>query len=545
MISASNVSLQFGKRVLFENVTISFQPGHCYGIIGANGSGKSTFLKILSGEIDTTTGQVIVTPGQRISVLKQDQFAFDDYEVLTTVIMGHKELFQVMSEKDALYAKPDFSDADGLRASELEARFGEMNGWDAEVEAAKLLSDLGIKEDLHCMKMNQLEGGQKVRVLLAQALFGDPHILLLDEPTNQLDVETIMWLEEFLIEFKNTAIVVSHDRHFLDKVCTHVADVDYGKIQIFAGNYSFWVEASQLASRQRSESNKKIEEKRKELEDFIARFSANASKARQATSRKKILANLNVETIKPSSRKYPYVGFKFEREAGNDILDVSDLAKTVDGLLMFKDFRLHAGKGEKIAFIGRFDKAKTSIFQILMGEIPQDQGTFKWGFSTSRAYFPKDNKSYFDVDLNLIDWLRQYSENKDENFIRGFLGRMLFSGEESLKSARVLSGGEKVRCMLSRMMLVGANVLILDEPTNHLDLESIMALNDGLKDFKGTVLFASQDHQFVQTVANRIIEITPNGYIDQMGTTLDEYLENETIHKRREILYDEEIPIYR
>lgn len=545
MIAANNVSLQFGKRVLFEDVTISFQPGHCYGIIGANGSGKSTFLKILSGEIDTTSGQVNVTPGQRISVLKQDQFAFDDYEVLMTVMMGHKELFAVMNEKDALYAKADFSDADGIRASELESRFGELNGWDAEVQAAKLLSDLGIKEDLHRQKMNQLEGGQKIRVLLAQALFGDPHILLLDEPTNQLDVETIMWLEEFLIEFKNTAIVVSHDRHFLDKVCTHVADVDYGKIQIFAGNYSFWVEASQLATRQRSESNKKIEDKRKELEDFIARFSANASKAKQATSRKKILANLNIETIKPSSRKYPYVGFKFEREAGNDILDVSDLTKTVDGQVMFKDFRLHAGKGEKIAFIGRFDKAKTSLFQILMGEMAQDAGTFKWGFSTSRAYFPKDNKKYFETDLNLIDWLRQYSEIKDENFVRGFLGRMLFSGEESLKSAHVISGGEKVRCMLSRMMLVGANVLLLDEPTNHLDLESIMSLNDGLKDFKGTVIFSSHDHQFVQTVANRIIEITPNGYIDQMSTTLDEYLENETIHKRREALYEEQIPIYR
>ena len=545
MISASNVSLQFGKRVLFENVTISFQPGHCYGIIGANGSGKSTFLKILSGEIDTTSGQVVITPGQRISVLKQDQFAFDDFEVLTTVIIGHKELFEVMTEKDALYAKPDFSEADGLRASELEARFGEMNGWDSEVQAAKLLSDLGIKEDLHRMKMSQLEGGQKVRVLLAQALFGDPHILLLDEPTNQLDVETIMWLEEFLIEFKNTAIVVSHDRHFLDKVCTHVADVDFGKIQIYAGNYSFWVEASQLASRQRSEQNKKVEEKRKELEDFIARFSANASKSKQATSRKKILANLNVEAIKPSSRKYPYVGFKFEREAGNDILDVSDLSKTIDGQLLFKDFRLHAGKGDRIALIGRFDKAKTTLFQILMGELPQDAGTFKWGFSTSRAYFPKDNKKYFETDLNLIDWLRQYSENKDENFVRGILGRMLFSGEESLKSARVLSGGEKVRCMLSRMMLVGANVLVLDEPTNHLDLESIMALNDGLEDFKGTVIFSSHDHQFVQTVANRIIEITPNGYIDQMSTTLDEYLDNDTIHKRREILYEEQIPIYR
>jgi ATPase subunit of ABC transporter with duplicated ATPase domains len=546
MISANNVSLQFGKRILFEKVSITFQNGHCYGIIGANGSGKSTFLKLLSGEMDTTSGDIAVTPGERISVLKQDQFAFDDYEVLTTVIMGHKELFDVMTEKDALYAKPDFSEADGLRASELEGRFGEMNGWDAEVEAAKLLSDLGIKEDLHRLKMNQLEGGQKVRVLLAQALFGDPHILLLDEPTNQLDVETIMWLEEFLVEFKNVAIVVSHDRHFLDKVCTHVADVDFNKIQIYPGNYSFWVQASQLALRQRSEQNKKIEDKRKELEDFIARFSANASKAKQATSRKKILANLNIETIKPSSRKYPYVGFKFEREAGNDILDVSDLSKTVDGQMMFKDFRLHAGKGDKIALIGRFDKAKTTLFQILMGEMTPDSGTFKWGFSTSRAYFPKDNKKYFDnVDLNIIDWLRQFSEEKDENFIRGFLGRMLFSGEESMKSAKVLSGGEKVRCMLAKMMLVGANVLVLDEPTNHLDLESIMSLNKGLEDFKGTVLFSSHDHEFVQTVANRIIEITPNGYIDQMGTTLDEYLENETIHKRREALYQEQIPVYR
>jgi ATPase subunit of ABC transporter with duplicated ATPase domains len=545
MISANNVSLQFGKRILFEKVGITFQNGHCYGIIGANGSGKSTFLKLLSGEMDTTSGDISVTPGERISVLKQDQFAFDDYEVLMTVIMGHKELFDVMTEKDALYAKPDFSDADGLRASELEGRFGEMNGWDAETQAAKLLSDLGIKEDLHRLKMSQLEGGQKVRVLLAQALFGDPHILLLDEPTNQLDVETIMWLEEFLVEFKNVAIVVSHDRHFLDKVCTHVADVDYNKIQIYPGNYSFWVQASQLALRQRSEQNKKIEDKRKELEDFIARFSANASKAKQATSRKKILANLTIDTIKPSSRKYPYVGFKFEREAGNDILDVSDLGKAVDGQMMFKDFRLNAGKGDKIAFIGRFDKAKTAFFQILMGEMQADSGAFKWGFSTSRAYFPKDNKKYFEVDLNLIDWLRQFSEEKDENFIRGFLGRMLFSGEESMKSARVLSGGEKVRCMLARMMLVGANVLVLDEPTNHLDLESIMSLNKGLEDFKGTVLFSSHDHEFVQTVANRIIEITPNGYIDQMGTTLDEYLDNETIHKRREALYNEEIPVYR
>ncbi len=537
MISASNVTLQFGKRVLFENVSITFNPGNCYGIIGANGSGKSTFLKILSGDIDTTGGSVAVAGNKRISVLKQDQFAFDEYTVLMTVIMGHKELYKVIQEKDALYAKPDFGDADGLRASELEARFGEMNGWDAESEAAKLLSDLGIKEDLHGQQMKTIEGSQKVRVLLAQALFGNPDILILDEPTNHLDVDTSMWLEEFLINFENTAIVVSHDRHFLDKVCTHVCDIDFGKIQLYSGNYSFWIEASQLALRQRSESNKKIEDKRKELQDFVARFSANASKAKQATSRKKILEKLTLEEIRPSSRKYPFINFKPEREAGNDVLHIDNLTKSVDGQLMFKNFSLHVNKGDKIAFVGPNDLVKTVLFNILMGEDKADSGSFKWGVSTTQAYFPKDNKRFFDVDLNIIDWLRQYSVETDENFVRGFLGRMLFTGEESLKQVRVLSGGEKVRCMLSRMMLTGANVLILDEPTNHLDLESITSLNKGFEAFPGTILFSSHDHQLVQTAANRIIELTPNGFIDRMGMPYDDYLEDPKLTEIRHNLY--------
>ena len=443
MISVSKVTLQFGKRRLFENVNVTFTPGNCYGVIGANGSGKSTFLKILAGEIDPTAGEVAVESGKRISVLKQDQFAYDEFTVLLTVVMGHKKLYDIMVEKDAIYAKPDFSDADGIRASELETQFTEMHGWDAESEAAKLLSALGIKEELHQLKMKQLEASQKVRVLLAQALFGNPDILLLDEPTNQLDVETTMWLEEFLYEFSNVAVVVSHDRHFLDKVCTHIADIDFGKIQLYTGNYSFWYESSQLALRQRSESNKKIEEKRKELQDFIARFSANASKARQATSRKKILEKLKIEDIKPSSRRYPSIIFKMERAAGNDLLEVQHMSKSLEGKVMLKDFSLHVHKGDKIAFIGRNDLIKTTLFQILMEELPPDKGIFKWGVSTSRAYFPKDNKKYFDVDLNLLDWLRQYSKDRDENFVRGFLGRMLFSGEESLKSSRVLSGGEK------------------------------------------------------------------------------------------------------
>ncbi len=540
MISVDGISLQFGKRRLFENVTISFKPGNCYGLIGANGSGKSTFLKILSGEIEPTSGNVTVSDGDRVSILKQDQFAYDEHAVLMTVIMGHKKLYQIMAEKEAIYAKPDFSDADGLRASELEAQFTEMNGWDAEAEASRFLSDLGVKENLHQLKMKQLESSQKVRVLLAQALFGNPDILLLDEPTNQLDVETALWLEEFLYNFENTAIVVSHDRHFLDQVCTNIADIDFGKIQLYTGNYSFWLESSQLAMRQKQDTNRKVEEKRKELQDFIARFSANASKSRQATSRKKVLEKLTLEDIKPSFRRYPHIVFKAEREAGNDVLEISHLDKTLEGKPMCRELNLHVTKGDKIAFIGRNDLSITTLFQILSGEMTPDSGTCKWGSTISTAYFPKDNKKYFENDLNLIDWLRQYSREREENFIRSFLGRMLFSGEEALKNAKVLSGGEKVRCMFARMMLVGANVLVFDDPTNHLDLESIIALNNGLMKFEGTVLFSSHDHQFVQTVANRIVEVTPRGCIDCMHTTLDEYLANDEIKKRRESLYAEE-----
>ncbi|MEI7998369.1 MAG: ATP-binding cassette domain-containing protein, partial [Candidatus Omnitrophota bacterium] len=517
MISASKVSLQFGKRVLFDGVNVTFNPGNCYGIIGANGSGKSTFLKLLSGDLDSTSGTISVLGGKRISVLKQDQFAFDDVTVLMTVMMGHKELYKVITEKDEIYAKVDFSDADGLRASELESKFGEMNGWNAESEAAKLLNDLGIAEELHQQLMKKLEGSQKVRVLLAQALFGNPDILILDEPTNHLNIEACNWLEEFLINFENTAIVVSHDRHFLDKVCTYICDIDYGKIQMYSGNYSFWVEASQLAARQRSDSNKKTDEKRKELQDFIARFSANASKARQATSRKKILEKLTLDEIKPSSRKYPFISFKPEREAGNDVLSIDNLTKAIDGQEMFNNFSLHVHKGDKIAFVGPNDLVKSTLFQILVGELQPDSGSFKWGVSTTQAYFPRDNKKYFDVELNVVDWLRQYSVETDENFVRGFLGRMLFTGEESLKPVKVLSGGEKVRCMFSRMMLTNANVIILDEPTNHLDLEAITALNRGMTSFPGTVLFSSHDHELVQTVANRIVEVTSKGCIDRMG----------------------------
>lgn len=533
MITVNNVTLQFGQRKLFSGVNIVFSKGNCYGLIGANGSGKSTFLKILSGEIDSTEGGVSITPGKRLSVLRQDQFAFDDYPVLTTVIMGHKKLYDVMMEKDAIYAKPDFSDADGMRVSELEAEFAEMNGWDAESDAGKLLAELGIPASAHGQQMKQLEGGQKVRVLLAQALFGNPDILLLDEPTNHLDVDTCLWLEEFLSRFENTAIVVSHDRHFLDNVCTHIADIDFGKLKIYSGNYTFWSESSRLAAKQRSEANKKIEDRRKELQDFIARFSSNLSKSRQATSRKKILEKLTVEDIEPSSRKYPYVHFEQEREAGNDLLGVDDLSKSVDGQLMFTKLSFNVEKGDKIAFVGPHDLIKTTLFQVLMGELPADKGTLKWGFSTKRAYFPKDNTAYFESDLSIVDWLRQYSEEKSEIFIRGFLGKMLFTGEESQKPARVLSGGEKVRCMLSRMMLMKPNVVILDEPTNHLDLESITALNDGLKRFKGTVLFSSHDHELVSTVANRIIEITPKGMIDRTGTTFDDYLADDRVKALR------------
>jgi ATPase subunit of ABC transporter with duplicated ATPase domains len=536
MISVSNVTLRYGKRVLFEDVNIKFTPGNCYGLIGANGAGKSTFLKILSGDIDPQTGQVSITPGERLAVLKQNHFEFDDCPVLQTVIMGHKRLYNLMQEKDAIYAKADFSDADGVRASELEAEFADMNGWNAEYEAAELLSGLGIKEDLHYSLVRDLTGSEKVRVLLAQALFGNPDILLLDEPTNNLDVESIRWLENFLAEFKNTVIVVSHDRHFLDQVCTHVADIDFGKIQLFSGNYSFWYESSQLALKQKNDANKKTEDKRKELEEFIRRFSANASKSKQATSRQKLLEKLTLEDIKPSSRKYPHVQFKQEREAGDQLLTVENLSLSHEGTVLFRDLTFTVNKGDKIAFFSREGLAVPALFEVLMGERKADKGDFKWGVTTSQAYFPNENTKYFDTDLNLVDWLRQYSNEKDESFIRGFLGRMLFSGEESLKKAKVLSGGEKVRCMLSKMMLQGANVLVLDEPTNHLDLESITALNNGLKDFKGTVLFASHDHQFVQTVANRIIELTPKGVIDKV-MTYDEYLEDERVKAQKEQLY--------
>ncbi|MFP4472447.1 MAG: ABC-F family ATP-binding cassette domain-containing protein [Candidatus Omnitrophota bacterium] len=543
MISANGVSLQYGSQKLFSGVNITFSPGNCYGLIGANGSGKSTFLKILSGEVETTEGCVAVTPGQRISVLRQDQFAFDEQTVLMTVIMGHDRLYQIMTEKDDLYAKGDFSDEDGNRAAELECEFADLEGWNADADAAQLLNDLGIPQELCDVQMKTLEAGQKVRVLLAQALFGDPDILLLDEPTNHLDVETCIWLEEFLCEFQNTAIVVSHDRHFLDKVCTHIADIDFGKIQLYPGNFSFWQESSQLALRQRSDANKKIEEKRKELQDFVARFSANASKSRQATSRKKILEKLTLEDIRPSSRKYPYINFEQEREAGNDLLSVTGLSKSIDGQVMFRNLMLNIEKGDKVAFVGPDDLTKTVLFQVLMGELPPDEGGFKWGVSTSRAYYPRDNASYFQQDLNLIDWLRQYSENTDESFVRGFLGRMLFSGEDAFKSVNVLSGGERVRCMMARMMLAQPNVLVLDEPTNHLDLESITALNEGLQRFKGTLLFSSHDHQLVQTVANRVVEVTALGCIDRVHTTFDEYLNDPGVKERRRGLYREEASI--
>lgn len=537
MISVNNLSLQFGQRKLFSGVNIVFSPGNCYGLIGANGSGKSTFLKILSGEIDSTSGDITVSPGKRISVLKQDQFAFDQHTVLTTVIMGHKRLYEIMAEKDALYAKTPFTDEDGMHASKLEEEFNELGGWNTESEAAKLLSDLGIEESLYTAQMSQLEAGLKFRVLLAQALFGNPDILLLDEPTNHLDVESSMWLEEFLCNFQNIAIVVSHDRHFLDKVCTHIADIDFSKIRLYAGNYTFWSEASQLAARQRSETNKKIEEKRKDLKDFIMRFANNAAKSRQATSRKKILEKLAVEDIQPSSRKYPYINFEPEREAGNDLLSINSLFKQAAGETMFERLNIIIRKGDKVVFVGPNDLAKTMLFEILMNEAQADSGTFKWGVSTRRAYFPKDNSKFFNSQLDIADWLKTYSPNTEEEYIRSFLGRMLFSGEEALKPVNVLSGGEKARCMFTRMMVIQPNVLILDEPTSHLDLESITSLNRGLSKFPGTILFSSHDHQLIQTVANRIIEITPKGYIDRISTTFDEYLANEQIKEQRQKLY--------
>ncbi len=536
MISTSNVSLSYGKRTLFEDVTIKFVPGNCYGLIGANGAGKSTFLKILSGEIDPNTGSVDIPANARLAVLKQDHFEYDEFPALQTVIMGHKRLWDIMQEKDAIYAKPDFNEEDGIRAAELEGEFADMEGWNADYEAAELLSGLGISEDLHYTLMKDLGGSEKVRILLAQALFGNPDILLLDEPTNHLDAESIMWLENFLDNFTNTVIVISHDRHFLDAVCTHVADIDFGKIQMFAGNYGFWYQSSQLAMKQRSDANKKTEDKRKELEEFIRRFSANASKSKQATSRAKLLEKLTVEDIKPSSRKYPYIAFKPEREAGNQILNVENLSKFVDGQPIFTDISFMVDKGDKIAVIGRNDLAASSFFKILFDEEKADSGDFKWGTTITSSFFPKDNTEFFDTDLNLVDWLRQYSVEKDESFIRGFLGRMLFSGEESLKKANVLSGGEKVRCMFSRMMLQSGNVLVFDEPTNHLDLESITALNNSLQEFDGTILFSSHDLQFVDTIANRIIELTPSGIIDKK-MTYEEYLNDETIKELRKKMY--------
>ncbi len=539
MLQVTNLSLRYGKRVLFEEVNLKFTPGNCYGIIGANGAGKSTFLKILSGEIDATTGQISMGPNERMSVLKQNHFEFDQIPVLQTVLMGNKKLWDIMVEKDAVYAKPDFSDEDGARAAELETLFAEMDGWDAESSAANLLSELGIKENLHHKLMHELNGKEKVRVLLAQALFGNPDILLLDEPTNDLDVETITWLEDFLADFQNTVIVVSHDRHFLDSVCTHIADIDFAKIQLYTGNYSFWYESSQLALRQRSDQNKKVEDKRKELQEFIERFSANASKSRQATSRKKLLEKLVVDEIQPSNRKYPGIIFKAERDCGDQILHVEGLKKSApDGTNLFSDITFTMVKGDKVAFLSREPLAVTSFLNIVMGEDNADAGEYNWGSTITRSFLPNENSKFFTGEYNLVDWLRQFSADKSETYIRGFLGKMLFSGEEVMKKSNVLSGGEKVRCMISRMMLTNANCLVLDEPTNHLDLESITAFNDALKDWKHVALFTSHDHTFVESVANRIIELTPNGIIDKR-MTYDEYLADENIKTLRQTMYPE------
>jgi ATPase subunit of ABC transporter with duplicated ATPase domains len=536
MVSVDNLSLKFGKRTLFEDVNLKFTQGNCYGVIGANGAGKSTFLKILSGEIESTSGSVNITPGQRMAVLSQNHFAFDEVEVLKTVLMGHKTLYAIMTEKDALYMKEDFSEADGIRASELEAEFAEMDGWNAESDAASLLSGLGITEDLHYLPMNQLAGNQKVRVLLAQALFGNPDILILDEPTNDLDADTIEWLENFLLDFKNIVIVVSHDRHFLDVVSTHVVDIDFGKIKIFSGNYTFWYESSQLALKQRSDANKKAEDKRKELQSFIDRFSANVAKSKQATARKKMIEKLNIDEIEPSSRKYPGIIFKPEREAGDQIFMTENLELKADGVTYFTDVNLMVDKGDKIAFISKTKQAVNKFFQVIMEEIPATKGSLKWGVTINKAYLPNDNSKYFQTDLNLIDWLRQYSSNQEEAYVRTFLGRMLFTGEETFKKCSVLSGGEKVRCMISRMMLQNPNLLVMDEPTNHLDLESITAFNNAIIDFNGTVLMSSYDHAFVQSSANRIIEFTPSGTIDRR-MPYDDYLANEEIKALREKMY--------
>ena len=535
MILANNITLRVGKKALFEDVNIKFTEGNCYGLIGANGAGKSTFLKILSGQLEPTNGDVVITPGQRLSFLQQDHFKYDAYTVLDTVIMGNKRLYEIMKEKDAIYAKADFTDEDGIRASELEGEFAEMNGWEAESDAATLLNGLGIENDLHYSQMADLTGSQKVKVLLAQALFGNPDILLLDEPTNHLDLPAIEWLEEFLINFDNTVIVVSHDRYFLNKVCTHTADIDYGKIQLYAGNYDFWFESSQLLIKQMKEANKKKEEKIKELQEFISRFSANASKSKQATSRKRALEKIQLDDMRPSSRKYPYIDFRPNREIGNEVLMVENLSKTIDGVKVLDNISFTLGHDDKVAFVGANEQAITTLFKILVGEMEPDEGNYKWGVTTSQAYFPKDNTAEFDNDLTITDWLTQYSEIKDATYVRGFLGRMLFPGEDGIKRVRVLSGGEKVRCLLSKMMISGANILILDEPTNHLDMESITALNNGLIKFPGVILFTSHDHQFVQTTANRIMEILPNGTMIDKITTYDEYLASDEMAKKRHV----------
>ena len=535
MISANNVTLRLGKRALFEDVNIKFTEGNCYGLIGANGAGKSTFLKILSGELEPTNGEVIMNDGERLSVLQQDHFKYDEYMVLDTVIMGNKRLYDIMKEKDAIYAKEDFSDEDGIRASELEAEFAEMDGWNAESDAATLLNGLGVDTDIHYKMMSELDGNLKVKVLLAQALFGNPDVLLLDEPTNHLDLDAIAWLEEFLINFENTVIVVSHDRYFLNKVCTHIADIDYAKIQLYAGNYDFWYESSQLMIKQMKEANKKKEEKIKELQEFIQRFSANASKSKQATSRKRALEKIQLDEIRPSSRKYPYIDFRPKREIGNEVLTVSNISKTIDGVKVLDNISFTVGHNDKIAFVGPNTIATTTLFRILAGEEEPDEGSYKWGVTTSQGYFPKDNTKEFDNDLVIADWLAQYSDDKDATYVRGFLGRMLFAGEDGVKKVKVLSGGEKVRCLLSKLMIMGSNVLILDEPTNHLDMESITALNNGLIKFPGVCLFACQDHQFVQTTANRIMELTNTGLIDKQ-TTYDEYLANDELARKRQVM---------
>ena len=535
MISANNVTLRIGKRALFEDVNIQFTEGNCYGLIGANGAGKSTFLKILSGVIEPSKGDIAITPGQRLSVLEQDHYKYDDYQVLDTVILGNKRLYEIMKEKDAIYAKEDFTDEDGVRASELEGEFADLNGWEAESDAATLLNGLGIDTDLHYAYMRELDGGQKVKVLLAKALFGNPDILLLDEPTNHLDLDAIAWLEEFLINFNNTVIVVSHDRYFLNKVCTHIADIDYAKIQLYSGNYDFWYESSQLMIKQMKEANKKKEEKIKELQEFIQRFSANASKSKQATSRKRALEKIQLDEIRPSSRKYPYIDFKPNREIGNEVLHVEGISKTIDGVKLLDNISFTLGHDDKVAFVGPNVNATTALFKILAGEMEPDEGSYRWGVTTTQTYFPKDNTAEFTSEDSIVDWLMQYSPEKDVTFVRGFLGRMLFSGDDGLKKVNVLSGGERVRCMLSKMMMSGANTMLMDEPTNHLDMESITALNNSLIKYPGVLLFTSQDHQFVQTVANRIMELTPGGLIDKQ-CTYDEYLENDEMARKRQIL---------